>query len=108
MFAKGNHSDLVFKQSCFDGVGIDYTWDLSLAAELAKEHNKVIQGNLDPGVLLSDPEVIRAKTREMIDSVGENTKYIVNLGHGMWPEHDPAHLGVFVDEVHAYSAKKFA
>lgn len=36
MFAKGNHSDMVFKQSCFDGVGIDYAWDLSLAAKYAQ------------------------------------------------------------------------
>jgi len=36
MFAKGNHSDIVFKQTCFDGVGIDYAWDLPLAAKLSK------------------------------------------------------------------------
>ena len=107
MFAKGNHSDIVFKQTCFDGVGIDYAWDLPLAAKLSKQYNKVIQGNLDPGVLLADPEVIRAKTREMIDIVGID-RYVVNLGHGMWPEHNPEHLGTFVDEVHVHSAKKIA
>ena len=67
----------------------------------------MIQGNLDPGVLLADPEVIRAKTREMIDIVGID-RYVVNLGHGMWPEHNPEHLGTFVDEVHVHSAKKIA
>lgn len=36
MFAKGNHSDMVFKYDCFDGVGIDYAWDLSLAAKYSQ------------------------------------------------------------------------
>lgn len=60
---------------------------------------------MDPGVLLADHEGIREKTRKMIDTVGVD-RYIVNLGHGMWPEHDLEHLGVFVDETHKYSATK--
>ena len=30
-------------------------------------------------------------------------RYIANLGHGMLPSHDPAHLKVFVDAVHEFS-----
>ncbi|EAR94688.1 uroporphyrinogen decarboxylase (macronuclear) [Tetrahymena thermophila SB210] len=105
MFAKGNHSDMVFKHDCFDCVGIDYAWDLSLAAKYSQQYNKVIQGNLDPGVLLAEKDTIREKTRKMIDIVGVD-RYIVNLGHGMWPEHDLEHLAVFVDETHKYSASK--
>lgn len=41
----------------------------------------------------------------MIDQAGLE-RYIVNLGHGMWPEHDPEHLGAFVNEVHTYSTSK--
>lgn len=65
----------------------------------------MIQGNLDPGILLADKETIRQKTRKMIDIVGLD-RYIVNLGHGMWPEHDLEHLAVFVDETHKYSYAK--
>lgn len=54
-------------------------------------------------MLLGDKEYIRQRTRQMIDTVGVD-RYVVNLGHGMWPEHDLQHLAVFVDETHTYSA----
>jgi uroporphyrinogen decarboxylase len=30
-------------------------------------------------------------------------RHIANLGHGMLPDHDPEHAGVFVDAVHEQS-----
>ncbi|EGR33846.1 uroporphyrinogen decarboxylase, putative [Ichthyophthirius multifiliis] len=104
IFAKGQHSELVFQQKCFDCIGVDYAFDLEKAVQYGKQYNKIIQGNLDPGVLMGNKETIVQKTRDMIDKVGVN-KYIVNLGHGMWPEHDLNNLKIFVDETHEYSKK---
>ncbi|HWO02307.1 MAG TPA: uroporphyrinogen decarboxylase [Blastocatellia bacterium] len=43
-----------------------------------------LQGNLDPCVLLSTPETIAAKARELIRA-GGGRRHILNLGHGILP-----------------------
>ncbi|PYP84203.1 MAG: uroporphyrinogen decarboxylase [Blastocatellia bacterium AA13] len=43
-----------------------------------------IQGNLDPCVLLSTPELIASKARELIEA-GGGRRHILNLGHGILP-----------------------
>jgi uroporphyrinogen decarboxylase len=67
-----------------------------------KTRPMVIQGNLDVSVLYADEERIRSEVRKMIDGFGTD-RYIVNLGHGMLPDHDPVKLGIMIDEVHRYS-----
>lgn len=44
---------------------------------------------------MGEHETIIRKTREMIDIIGTE-RYIVNLGHGMWPDHDLNNLAIFV------------
>ena len=43
-----------------------------------------LQGNLDPCVLLSTPEIINSKARELIRA-GGGQRHILNLGHGILP-----------------------
>lgn len=43
----------------------------------------------------------RPQTAAMLRGFGRGP-VIANLGHGMLPDHDPAHLGVFIDAVHAF------
>jgi uroporphyrinogen decarboxylase len=43
-----------------------------------------LQGNLDPCVLLSTPDVITEKTRELLRA-GGGQRHILNLGHGILP-----------------------
>ena len=43
-----------------------------------------LQGNLDPCVLLSTPEIITEKARELIRA-GGGRRHILNLGHGILP-----------------------
>jgi uroporphyrinogen decarboxylase len=43
-----------------------------------------LQGNLDPCVLLSTPEIVTAKARELIQKGGGH-RHILNLGHGILP-----------------------
>ncbi len=43
-----------------------------------------LQGNLDPCVLLSTPEVVTQKARELIRA-GGGRRHILNLGHGILP-----------------------
>jgi uroporphyrinogen decarboxylase len=53
-------------------------------------------------VLRANPDVIRREARAVLDSYGNHPGHVFNLGHGITPEVDPAHVKVLVDEVHGY------
>lgn len=40
--------------------------------------------------------------KKMLDSFGTQ-RYIANLGHGLYPDMNPEHVGAFVEAVHAHS-----
>eukprot|EP01129_Flabellula_baltica_P012773 TRINITY_DN5811_c0_g1_i1.p1 TRINITY_DN5811_c0_g1~~TRINITY_DN5811_c0_g1_i1.p1 ORF type:complete len:355 (-),score=95.86 TRINITY_DN5811_c0_g1_i1:24-1088(-) len=86
------------EDSEYDALSIGWT----IAPEEARARStKTLQGNLDPSVLFDTPENIKEEVHEMISRFGPQ-KYIANLGHGLWPTHDPDHVGAFVDAVHSY------
>jgi uroporphyrinogen decarboxylase len=66
-----------------DVLSIDWRTDLQEARQRVGDHF-TLQGNLDPCILLSTPEIIRAKTREIL-TAGGGHKHILNLGHGILP-----------------------
>ena len=46
--------------------------------------NYTLQGNFDPDILMTTPEIIDARLKEMLSSVKNLHKgYIINLGHGI-------------------------
>lgn len=47
-------------------------------------------------------EEIGRLVQQMLDDFGPQ-RYIANLGHGLYPDMDPEHVGAFVDAVHKYS-----
>lgn len=55
---------------------IDEAWD-RLGSDVA------IQGNLDPAVLLTDPDRIRDAVNELLERTAGRHGHIVNLGHGI-------------------------
>lgn len=89
--------------SDYDCISIDWTHDLSKVRELTGE-KLTLQGNLEPCVLYGTDEVIRERTKKMIQQGGK-TKYIANLGWGMLPDHNPEKLRIFIDAVHEFSMK---
>lgn len=52
--------------------------------------------------LLVPQEEIGRLVKQMLDDFGPQ-RYIANLGHGLYPDMDPEHVGAFVDAVHKYS-----
>jgi len=60
---------------------------------------KVIQGNLDPAVLLADDQVVDATTVQLLDD-GLGGPHIFNLGHGVLPATSPDTVARLVDTVH--------
>jgi len=45
-----------------------------------------IQGNLDPALLLCDPDTVRDGTLRVLDEAGGRPGHIFNLGHGVLPD----------------------
>ena len=44
-----------------------------------------LQGNLDPVILTTTPEITRTETQQLLDEIGSRPGFIFNLGHGMIP-----------------------
>jgi uroporphyrinogen decarboxylase len=66
-----------------DVLSIDWRIDIEQARKRLGDR-VTIQGNLDPCTLLSNPETIQARTRELL-AKGGGQRHILNLGHGILP-----------------------
>jgi uroporphyrinogen decarboxylase len=85
-----------------DALGID--WTLNLGDARRRVGDKVaLQGNLDPCTLYASPERIRQEVGKVLESYGKGSGHVFNLGHGIHPEIDPEHAGVFIESVHELS-----
>jgi uroporphyrinogen decarboxylase len=106
LFGKGcgQHLENLAETGCA-GLGVDWTLDLSEARGRVG-HRVALQGNLDPAVLLTNPEVIAAETRRVLDSYGSGPGHIFNLGHGITPDVPPEHVSVLVETVREHSRVK--
>lgn len=63
----------------------------------------VLQGNLDPALLLSDAPTVRHATRNVLNQL-KNHRHVFNLGHGILPQTPIANVEAMLDEVHKYHA----
>jgi len=79
--------------------GVDWTVDLAAARGRGP-----VQGNLDPAVLLSTPAEVKRAVVEMATPVA-GTGYVVNLGHGIWPDTPVANAAAFVEAAHAVKVR---
>ncbi len=103
LFTKGGGQWLEsMADSGADALGVDWTTDLGDARKRVGDR-VALQGNLDPSILYADPDDIRREVRAVIDSYGPGPGHVFNLGHGIHQWVNPDHLGVLVDEVHAYN-----
>lgn len=86
-----------------DALGLDWTTDIGSAR--ARVGDRVaLQGNMDPSVLYASPEKIRAEVKRILDSYGQGSGHVFNLGHGIHQFADPEHAKVFVESVVELSA----
>jgi uroporphyrinogen decarboxylase len=106
LFAKGANASLkVLSELGYDVLAIDWTIDPKQVRDIVG--NKVtLQGNLDPCALYGSLDTIESETKRMLDSFGSMQRLIGNLGHGVYPDHDPSALLKYVQTVQAYSKQK--
>ncbi|MFC3491401.1 uroporphyrinogen decarboxylase [Glycomyces rhizosphaerae] len=83
--------------------GVDFRIPLDQAAKRLPD--KVLQGNLDPALILADDAALLAETDAVLDAAKGAKGHIFNLGHGVLPDSDPAKLKLVVDRVHETTAR---
>jgi uroporphyrinogen decarboxylase len=81
-------------------IGLD--WRASIAETRRRlGPDTVVQGNLDPALVLAGADVARAGARRVLEDNGGHPGHIFNLGHGVDPASDPDVLRAVVELVHA-------
>jgi len=104
-FGTGNSSLLELMSAAGpDLVSLDWRVPLDAAWERIG-HDKGVQGNLDPVVMLSGWDVIEARAADVLRRAGGRPGHIFNLGHGVLAETDPDQLTRLREYVHAESAR---
>jgi uroporphyrinogen decarboxylase len=85
-FATGNPALLpLLAEAGGSVIGID--WRIGLAdAWRTVGHDRAVQGNLDPAVLLADRDTVRRRTLEVLAEAAGRPGHIFNLGHGILPQ----------------------
>ena len=85
-----------------DAVGLDWTMDIGEARRLVGD-KVALQGNLDPTVLFSNPDTIRAEAGKILASYGKGSGHVFNLGHGISQYTPPENAAALVEAVHELS-----
>jgi uroporphyrinogen decarboxylase len=65
-------------------------------------HERAVQGNLDPAVLLGPAELVRTRAEDILRAAEGRPGHIFNLGHGVLPETPLENLQLLVETVHAW------
>jgi uroporphyrinogen decarboxylase len=99
VFAKGMcHQTELLLSTGARVLGMDWTVNLAEVAAGLPPHVGV-QGNLDPVILTTSPEITRTNTRQLLDSMSNRPGFIFNLGHGMLPSAQPDNVAALVETV---------
>ena len=81
------------------GIGVDWKINLDDAAKVL-DNKFVLQGNLDPVLLLADKKTIADETDDILESAKGLKGHIFNLGHGILPETPVENVKFLVDYIH--------
>lgn len=84
----GVNTAMLLAQMKDDGgtaIGVDWRIPLDDAWRIIG-HSRVIQGNLDPAILLAPEEVVRRGVADVLARAAGRPGHIFNLGHGLHPQ----------------------
>ncbi|WP_106498083.1 uroporphyrinogen decarboxylase [Lentibacillus sp. Marseille-P4043] len=84
-----------------DVIGLDWRTSITEARQMGV--TKVLQGNLDPAILLSDWQTIEERTKAILDEGKTANGHVFNLGHGVTPDIEPATLKKLTKLIQTYS-----
>jgi uroporphyrinogen decarboxylase len=86
-----------------DAIGVEATFPIA-SDSCGLTSQVVVQGNVDPLVLLAKEEGIRRQVLNVLENV-DASRHIMNLGHGIRPETKPEHVGLVVDIVREFDSR---
>jgi len=81
-----------------DAVGLDWTIDIGDARRRVGD-KVALQGNMDPGILLTTPEAVAAEAKAILASYGQGSGHVFNLGHGISQHTPPENVSALVETV---------
>ncbi|HUR59188.1 MAG TPA: uroporphyrinogen decarboxylase [Opitutaceae bacterium] len=99
VYAKGTAPHLT--DQAFSGarvLSVDWTSDLSIVRRNLPA-NVAVQGNLDPVLLNTTPDIVQRETTRLLESMRGTRGHIFNLGHGIMPHAKIACMQALVDTV---------
>jgi uroporphyrinogen decarboxylase len=94
----GQHLMPLLGESGVTGFSLDWRSDWAEARKLYPNH--ILQGNIDPVLLLGSADVVRARTRTLLETMRRTSNYrhcILNLGHGILPGTPPENVAALCD-----------
>jgi len=85
-----------------DVVSLD--WRLPLDAGWARVgHDRAVQGNLDPAILLGPRALVRERARDVLRRAGGRAGHVFNLGHGVLPDTPVENLELLIETVREWA-----
>lgn len=103
LFTKGggNWLESMAATGC-DALGLDWSIDIGQARQRVGDR-VALQGNLDPAILLTDPDTVRNEVAKVLASYGQGHGHVFNLGHGISQFAPPENAAALVEAVHNLS-----
>jgi uroporphyrinogen decarboxylase len=99
IYGKGTGPNMV--DQSFTGarvLSVDWSNDLAVVRRTLPA-NVAVQGNLDPAILNTEPDIARRETVRLLESMRGTTGHIFNLGHGILPQAKIGCVEALVDAV---------
>ncbi len=105
LFAKGVHACFdELRTSGADVLGVDWAMPLSEVAERTRDE-VVLQGNLDPCVLLGPGDRIEEQVQRVLAQGARAKGHIFNLGHGILKMTPPESVSLLVEAVRRHGGR---
>lgn len=103
IYAKGTAPQIARQADCGPkAIAVDWTIPIHEAARLIPS-DVAIQGNLDPVLLDTKPEIVKSNTIRILDAMRNRPGHIFNLGHGIHPTARIENMETLVDTVTSWN-----
>jgi uroporphyrinogen decarboxylase len=103
IFSKDAHGDWpALVNTGANVLSLDWTLNLPTSAAALPAHIGV-QGNLDPALLTTRPDIVARETTRLLRSMASRPGYIFNLGHGVPPDARLECIQALVDTVKEFA-----
>ncbi|MCE5293572.1 MAG: uroporphyrinogen decarboxylase [Chlamydiales bacterium] len=101
LFCRGT-SAFTKKLADINPQALSFDWTCNLK-DIRAHTNICLQGNLDPDILLTNPQTVVREARALLDTMKHDPAFIFNLGHGIHKDTPRENVQALVDCVKSYA-----